>query len=44
MRLFTSFESLINPNQSSRENQLTIPTSTLENLDSNKKVILRKSV
>jgi len=32
MRLFTSFEALIKPNQSSWENQLTIPTSTLENL------------
>jgi len=32
MRLFTSFEALIKHNQSSWENQLTIPTSTLQNL------------
>jgi len=50
MRLFTSFEALIKPNQSSRENQLTIPTSTLENLytqrqsDSKKKCLILKNV
>jgi len=32
MRLFTSFEALMKPDQSSWENQLTTPTSTLENL------------
>ena len=32
IRLFTSFETLIKLNQSSWENQLKIPTRTLENL------------
>jgi len=50
MRLFTSFEALIKPNQSSWVNQLTIPTSTLENLhtqrqsDSKKKCLILKNV
>jgi len=50
MRLFNSFEALIKPNQSSWENQLTIPTSTLENLhtqrqsDSKKKCLILKNV
>ena len=50
MRLFTSFEALIKPNQSSWENQLTIPTSTLENLHSQrqsgskKKCLILKNV
>ena len=50
MRLFNSFEALIKPNQSSWDNQLTIPTSTLENLhpqrqsDSKKKCLILKNV
>jgi len=50
MRLFTSFVALIKPNQSSWENQLRIPTSTLENLhtqresDSKKKCLILKNV
>jgi len=50
MRLFNSFEALIKPNQSSWENQLTIPISTLENLhtqrqsDSKKKCLILKNV
>ena len=50
MRLFNSFEALIKPNQSSWENQLTIPTSTLENLhtqrqsDSKKNCLILKNV
>jgi len=50
MRLFTSFESMIKPNQSSWEKQLTVPTRTLENLhtqrqsDSKKKCLILKNV
>ena len=50
MKLLTSFEALIKPNQSSWENQLTIRTSTLENLytqrqsDSKKKCLILKNV
>ena len=50
MRLFNSLEALIKPNQSSWENQLTIPTSTIENLhtqrqsDSKKKCLILKNV
>jgi len=44
------FEALIKPNQSSWENQITIPSSTLENLhtqrqsDSKKKCLILKNV
>ena len=50
MRLFTSFEDLIKPNKSSCENQITIPTSTLKNLhtqrqsDSKKKCLILENV
>ena len=50
MRLFTSFDALIKPNQSYWENQVTIPTSTLENLhtqrqsDSKKKCLILNNV
>jgi hypothetical protein len=50
MRLFTSFVALIKANQSSSANQLTIPTSTLENLhtqrqsDSKEKCLILKNV
>jgi len=42
MRLFNSFEALIKPNQSSLENQLTIPTSTLEYLHTQRQSHFKK--